>query len=134
MFPFTQCQCFDKRRGVYLVEKVSVFIKIRVLFWLEISALGVLFYFDNERMRPSKYPSAYPPLPTPPPPPPPGGTRRVGYVFTVTPVAGLIAISVCWTRTETNQAGAATERLPSLTHPTGEDLYATTICFPEQSP
>ena len=41
MFPFIQCQCFDKRRGVYLVEKVSVFIKIRVLFWPEISALGV---------------------------------------------------------------------------------------------
>ena len=49
MFPFIQCQCFDKRRGVYLVEKVGVFIKIRVLFWPEISALGVflkdLFWF-----------------------------------------------------------------------------------------
>ena len=40
VFPFIQCQCFEKRRGVYLLEKVSVFIKIRVLFWLEISALG----------------------------------------------------------------------------------------------
>ena len=60
MFPFIQCQCFDKRRGVYLVEKVSVFIKIRVLFWPEISALGVFFNFDNERMRPPKYPSAPP--------------------------------------------------------------------------
>ena len=29
-----------------------------VLFWPEISALGVLFNFDNERMRPPKYPSA----------------------------------------------------------------------------
>ena len=37
MFPFIQCQCFDK---------------IRVLFWSQISALGVFFYFDNERMRP----------------------------------------------------------------------------------
>ena len=61
MFPFIQCQCFDKRRGVYLVEKVSVFIKIRVHFWPEISALGVFFNFDNERMRPPKYPSAPPP-------------------------------------------------------------------------
>ena len=47
------------------MEKVSVFIKIRVLFWPEISALGVFFYFDSERMRLPKYPSA-------PPPPPPG--------------------------------------------------------------
>ena len=53
--PFNQCQCFDKRRGVFLVEKVSVFIKIRVLFWPEISALGVFLNFDNERMRPPKY-------------------------------------------------------------------------------
>ena len=57
MFPFIQCQSFDKRRGVYLVEKVSVFIKIRVLFWPKISALGVFFNFDNERMHPPKYPS-----------------------------------------------------------------------------
>ena len=42
------------------MEKVSVFIKIRVLFWTEISALGVFFNFDNERMRPPKYPSAPP--------------------------------------------------------------------------
>ena len=49
------------KEGVfYLVEKVSVFIKIRVLFWPEISALGVFFNFDNERMRPPKYPSAPP--------------------------------------------------------------------------
>ena len=57
MFPLIQCQCFDKRRGVYLLEKVSVFIKIRLLFWPEISALGVFFNFDKERMRPPKYPS-----------------------------------------------------------------------------
>ena len=37
-----------------------------MLFWPEISALGVFFNFDNGRMRPPKYPSA------PPPPPPPG--------------------------------------------------------------
>ena len=40
------------------MEKVSVFVKIRVLFWPEISALGVFLNFDNERMRPPKYPSA----------------------------------------------------------------------------
>ena len=39
------------------MEKVSVFIKIRVLFWPEISALGVFLNFDNKRMRPPKYPS-----------------------------------------------------------------------------
>ena len=32
------------------MEEVSVFIKIRLLFWPEISALGVFFNFDNERM------------------------------------------------------------------------------------
>ena len=31
-----------------------------MLFWPEISALGVFFNFDNERMRPPKYPSAPP--------------------------------------------------------------------------
>ena len=51
MFPFIQCQYFDKRRGVYLLGKVSVFIKIRVLFCPEISALGVFLNKDNERMR-----------------------------------------------------------------------------------
>ena len=40
--------------------KIRVSIKIRVLFWPEISALGVLFNFDNERMHPPKYPSAPP--------------------------------------------------------------------------
>ena len=43
------------------MEKISVFIKIRVLFWPEISALGVLFNFVNERMHPPKYQSAPPP-------------------------------------------------------------------------
>ena len=33
------------------MEKVSVFIKVRVLFWPEISAIGVFLNFDNERMR-----------------------------------------------------------------------------------
>ena len=27
VFPFIQLQCFDKRRGVYLVEKISVLLK-----------------------------------------------------------------------------------------------------------
>ena len=31
-----------------------------MLFWPEISALGVFFNFDNERMHPPKYPSAPP--------------------------------------------------------------------------
>ena len=35
------------------------------LFWQEISALGVFFNFDNERMRPLN-------TQVPPPPPPPG--------------------------------------------------------------
>ena len=30
------------------MEKVSVFIKIRVLFWPDVSALGVFLKFDNE--------------------------------------------------------------------------------------
>ena len=57
------------------MEKVSVFIKIRVLFWPEISALGVLFNFDNERMRPPKYSSA-----------PPGGGGQVSTWFVLTEV------------------------------------------------
>ena len=40
------------------MEKISVLIKIRVLFWPEISALREFLNFDNERMRPPKYPSA----------------------------------------------------------------------------
>ena len=55
VFPLIRCQCFDKRRGVYLLEKVSVFVKLRVLFWPEISALGVFLDFDNERMGPPLY-------------------------------------------------------------------------------
>ena len=39
------------------MEKV-VFIKIRLLFGPEVSASGVFFNFDNERMRSPKYPSA----------------------------------------------------------------------------
>ena len=50
------------KEGVFIYwKKVSVFIKIRVLFGPEINALGVFFDFDNERMRPPKYPSAPPP-------------------------------------------------------------------------
>ena len=40
------------------MEKVSVFIEMRVLFWQEISALGVFLIIDNKRMRPPNYPSA----------------------------------------------------------------------------
>ena len=43
------------------MEEVSVFIKIRVLFWPQISALGVFLNFDNGPMRPSLYLSAPPP-------------------------------------------------------------------------
>ena len=31
-------------------KKVRVFLKLRVLFWPEISAYGVFLNFDNERM------------------------------------------------------------------------------------
>ena len=44
-----------------------------MLFWPEISALGVFFNFDNERMHPSKYPSG--------PPPPPGFYYILGIIF-----------------------------------------------------
>ena len=47
-----------------------------MLFWPEISALGVFFNFDNERIRPPKYPSA-------PPPCPPGGTVGLVRVYRV---------------------------------------------------
>ena len=60
VFPFIQCQCFDKRRGVFFSWKKQRFIKIRVFFLPEISALGVFFNFDNEHMHPPKYPSAPP--------------------------------------------------------------------------
>ena len=53
------------------MEKVSVFIKIRVLFWPGISALGVFLNFDNELMRPLNTQVPPPPgmyvLYTPPP-------------------------------------------------------------------
>ena len=55
---------FWSKKGCLFRGKNQRFIKIRVLFWPEISALGVFFNFDNERMHPPKYPSA------PPPPPP----------------------------------------------------------------
>ena len=62
---FIQCQCFHDRRGVYLVEKGSVFIRIRVFFWPEIGALGLFLNFVSERMRPLN-------TQVPPPPPLPG--------------------------------------------------------------
>ena len=49
------------KEGFLLLEKVSGIFKIRVLFWPEISALGVRFNFDNGRMYPPKYLSAPPP-------------------------------------------------------------------------
>ena len=56
-----------------------------MLFWPEISALGVFFNFDNERMHPPKYQSA---------PPPPGeklkeatGISDTLFWHTVSPVA-----------------------------------------------
>ena len=48
---------FWQKKGCLLSGKNQRFIKIRVLFWPEISALGVFFNFDNERMHPPKYPS-----------------------------------------------------------------------------
>ena len=51
MFPFIQCQYFDKRRDVF-TGKIPRFFKIRVLIWADISALGVSLNFDNERMYP----------------------------------------------------------------------------------
>ena len=43
------------KEGVFFYWKKSAFKKIRVLFWPEISALGVFLNFDNERMYPPKY-------------------------------------------------------------------------------
>ena len=45
-------------KGCFFSGKSQRFLKIRVLFWPEISALGVLFNFDNEHMHPPKYLSA----------------------------------------------------------------------------
>ena len=53
---------FSQKKGCLFSGKNQRFIKIRVLFWPEISALGVFFNFDNERMHP---------LNTQVPPPPP---------------------------------------------------------------
>ena len=51
MFPFIQYQCFDRRRGVFLLDKVSVFFLNKgAFFWPEINALGVFLNFDTERM------------------------------------------------------------------------------------
>ena len=58
VFPFIQCQCFDKRRGDFFTGKSQRFFLIRVFFWPEISALGESFNFDNERMYPPIYQSA----------------------------------------------------------------------------
>ena len=71
-FLFFQYQSFDKGRGDFLLEKVSVFIRIRVLFW----PLGVFFNFDNKRMYPPKYRSA-----PPPPPPPLPGIKVCGFLL-----------------------------------------------------
>ena len=50
------------KEGVFfLLENMSAFLKIRVLFWPEISALEVFLNFENERMQPSKYQSDPPP-------------------------------------------------------------------------
>ena len=43
------------KEGVLFSGKSQRFLKIRVLFWPEISALGVFLNFDNERMHPPKY-------------------------------------------------------------------------------
>ena len=48
---------FWQKKGCLFSGKNQRFIKIRVLFWPEISALGVFFNFDNERMHPPKYTS-----------------------------------------------------------------------------
>ena len=45
VFPFIECQCFDKEGVFILWKKTAFFIEIRVLFWPEISALGVFFNF-----------------------------------------------------------------------------------------
>ena len=56
--PVHPMSVFCKKKGCLFIGKNQRFIKIRVLFWPEISALGVFFNFDNERMHPPKYPSA----------------------------------------------------------------------------
>ena len=65
---------FWEKKGCLFRGKNQRFIKIRVLFWPEISALGVFFIFDNERMHPPKYPSA---------PPPPREENRRPYPYVV---------------------------------------------------
>ena len=55
--PVHPMSVFWQKKGCLFSGKNQRFIKIRVLFWPEISALGVFFNFDNERMHPPKYPS-----------------------------------------------------------------------------
>ena len=86
MFPFIQCQCVDKRRGVYLLENVSVFIEIRVLFWTEISALGVFLNLIT---------GVCAPLNTQVPPPPPW----LGCSFLRLLCALQLAYKVIWQQT-----------------------------------
>ena len=64
--PVHPMSVFWLKKGCLFSGKNQRFIKIRVIFWPEISALGVSFNFDNERMHPLKYPSA---------PPPPSGVQ-----------------------------------------------------------
>ena len=40
---------------MFFSGKSQRFLKIRVLFWPEISVIGVFLNFDNERMHPPKY-------------------------------------------------------------------------------
>ena len=54
MFPFIQCQCFDKK-GCLLTVKIQHCLKMRVLFGPEISFLGEFLDFENERMHPPKF-------------------------------------------------------------------------------
>ena len=61
---------FWQKKGCLFSGKNQRFIKIRVLFWPEIRALGVFFNFDNERMHPPKYQSD-----------PPGGFQYVSAKF-----------------------------------------------------
>ena len=49
---------FDKRMGCFFTGKSQRFLKIRLIFWPEISALGLFLKSDNERMYPPKYLSA----------------------------------------------------------------------------
>ena len=80
---------FWQKKGCLFSGKNQRFIKIRVLFWPEISALGEFFNFDNERMHPPKYPSD----PPPPPPPPRGQDTKLGW-FTSLDLLPVVAIAI----------------------------------------